>query len=237
VKLSIFSALTIILGLSGCVSASSTSLTDPDYIGRKFSSVIVFSMDASLDQRQAAEKAATAVLRKKGVQSIMGLDIAPPTRGYEWDGLAEAIDQTGFEAVLIISRTGTSSQDTYVPQINIPGYTYGTVTNYGNTSDISVYQSPSYSYGGFVASYPTAQYSVVLFDLTAKRIAWRADVQTKGALNIELVKLAAGAAKKAVKKLSKDGLLSVNSSRRTAPDPPSAPPEAGCIDSLHGVTC
>jgi len=166
-EMKFFSALAMVILLSGCTTTKFTGFTDPDFQGKKYSSYVAYLLNGNLDTAQEIESALCEHIEKYGATCKTAQQLFPPTRSYTPDDRGEIARRQGADAVLMIALGGgaTSAQP-----ISFQTHSYG-----NNSSTVPVY-----------GLHRQEGYSFTLLDMDSGRNAMVAGATTKGSglLNI-----------------------------------------------------
>lgn len=185
-------------------STKQESFTDPDYIGYRPATVVIMVIAEDGETRMEIEKRLTKELEKLGIVVYRQIDLFPPTREWSEEAQLEIYDKHKIEAGLIATVGASSSSVIPVAtQTNSSTNVFGTYNNgYVNAQGTS----SSTSYNIYNAK-SKAQFSAVLLDLRANRVAWYVDVFTKaqGTLFVGSKGDAKAAVKGIIEGLEEDG--------------------------------
>lgn len=204
-----FVLATVVVLVAGCTARTEvSSFTDPDFRGQgRFQSVAVYALGLPLDERQAVENKLSAELSKRGVRVLRGLDLTPPTRQLTDSEWARAVIDSGVESVLFVSALDKDVSSTYVPPTFHPGTTTATVNQLGNTSYVTVQQSPGYTTGGYTVKKPNAEYSGSLIAVASGKQIWQSSARSRGNAFANFKDLGESMATNTISKLVEDGLF------------------------------
>ncbi|MGO9830704.1 MAG: hypothetical protein ACLPJH_11235 [Myxococcaceae bacterium] len=177
-KTSLFAAAVLV---ASCASTKTTSFQDPEFRGRPFTRLVVlYANPLSLSGRQNVETHMVAALRDRGIYAVWGLSVFPPTRDMSPEEMSRALQVGGFDGLLVISRTGTGVQQTYVPPTTSTTTTTGTITSYGYGSASYSGTSTTYTPPGQTINRPWANFDTKVVDVATGRTAWIASAFTGG---------------------------------------------------------
>jgi len=96
------SGVFVVLGLlgSGCTSVRVSSYADPEYRNVRLARVAVMALVEDLGWRQSLERAMVEELTRNGLDAVMAMDIAPPTRSWTQETLLEHLRSQGCEGIV-----------------------------------------------------------------------------------------------------------------------------------------
>ncbi len=119
--------------LCSCATTSLSSYTDPAFTGTTFESVAIWADTTDLEWRQDLETSMQErVVATTGATAIRVMDIAPPTRDYDFNDVFQLMRGDGVEAVIVITLTETG-----VAQ-SVGGNEYGVYTSDTPWADMAV---------------------------------------------------------------------------------------------------
>lgn len=162
--------------LSSCASTKTTSYTDPDFTGKKYSKVCVYADVEDLESKQILERNIAESLQKQGIEAIKGADLFPPTRDWSDDQIQSKLLEKNADAYLLVKITDKSVKEEFHPGTST-STTTGEVKKvkgkeiYKETTTTTNNSSTSRQ---FFSSFKTT-----LIDVKTNRIAWTATSQSE----------------------------------------------------------
>ena len=204
--------LTVSLLLAACVRTTSTSFTDPLYVGQgplAPKQILVVADGMGMDEAQSAEGAMARTLSAElGMAVREGWTLFPPTRSYTPEQKADIVEQQGIDGVLVLVEGDRKIVSSYVPPTYGPTQVYGTATTFGNTTYVDA-TATTYQYGGYTLKKPRSVYQATYVDWTGpvSKVAWTATLKSRGSAIRNFSDLAEDAGVSAARKLIEDGLL------------------------------
>ena len=163
-------------------SLKTESFTDPDYRGLVFRKSLLLVQNASNDSRMQIEERLVDDLKGRGVEVIPNRRLFPPTRNWTPDEMNAALVRENVTVVLIVT-VGASAASV----IPVATQTFGRTTVNGNvyaSGNAATFNSSASSQStsfNIVHASSTAEFSVVLIDVSTGRTAWYADITSKAA--------------------------------------------------------
>ncbi len=162
-----------LITLMGCVSTKVFSLKDPSYAGRGFTRVLIFGDFSKIEYQENFEDEIADDLRAQHVFARSSYQLLPPLRTYSDSEKVAIFKQNGFDCYMIVSSTGTNTQEYHVPT-----YTSGNVAVVANSN--SAYGSGnSVTTGGYsVNQVSSMDFQCELFDFSNGKLVCRAQATT-----------------------------------------------------------
>jgi hypothetical protein len=99
----------------GCISTRVTSLVDPAYRDSSYGRILVIGNYEKLELTKLAEQHLVEDLKDSGVFAIAQSDLLPPLRKYSDSEITAIYVKYNLDACIIISMTGQTSNDYYMP--------------------------------------------------------------------------------------------------------------------------
>jgi hypothetical protein len=200
------------IALTGCASSKVSSYVEAGSLTEPFTHLIVIASNLPLEERLAAEQGMAKTMKANGVRATIGTKVMPPTRLNDDAFTEAAIKNSGAQGALVLFEKGKGATSTYVPPTVIgPGYatTTGTIHGYGDLysySGTTIYTPPPMM-PGYTVRKPIAEYWAAIYDFRLGRQIWIAEIESSGNAFANYADLADSAAKTAVKRLKRDGLI------------------------------
>jgi hypothetical protein len=189
---------------AGCASTRLSTFKDPKYQNRSYSSFVVMSDFADIEDKKYFESKLSTELSKVGINSKRGIDVILPTREYSSEDFGRAIVSTEAEALIFVNLTDSYSTSTYVP----PSYnTTGAVSTFGNHSYLNSTTSQS---GGYNINKPVEEYEILVVDLSTWEKVLVSSGVTRGNAFANSKDLLDSLARKIVKVLLQERVLKQN---------------------------
>lgn len=171
----------------GCATSRVTGFRDPAYPTTRFHSVSVFAHGMELEAAVEVEKETCRKLSP--AQCIPGTSILPPIRSYSAEEVAQYLERSGIDALLIAALVSDESDTWYLGTITTSSATAsstttGTVNFYGNAAFWS--SSTAGFASGQIVSRPVYGYSRIafgqlgLFERKTGNLVWRGQVRVGG---------------------------------------------------------
>jgi len=166
--------------LCSCVTTSLSSYTDPAFTGATYESIAIWADTSDLEWRQDLETGMQErVVTNTGAKAIRMMDIAPPTRDYDFTEMFQLMRGADTDAVIVVELT-----DTGVAQA-VSGNEYGVYT-----SDM-----------------PWAEATVALYEVESGTKVWTGTVKTQGDEFTDWGAVRRSAGNKVIEDLLANGLL------------------------------
>lgn len=179
--------------LFGCATTKITSFRDPDYAGKKFLKICVFSSSKNLDTRQMMERTFARILAENGTSATAHIDIFPPTKDLDEEASIIKMREMGYDAVLSINLTGA-----YTETSTTPGYSS---TFWGKKGSTTIYSGPGQ------VNKPRASFDIFLVDLSTNQKAWTSSTFTAGNAYAGKMTIVDSLARSTIEDLKKQGLV------------------------------
>ncbi|MCH8854374.1 MAG: hypothetical protein IID41_17240 [Planctomycetes bacterium] len=166
----------VVLLCSGCASTKMRSFADPQFKGHQYKRIVVAARLEHLDLQADAEDIFVKKFSKLDGEFIRSLDVLPPTREYDDDGLFSTLREHNVDAVLILRQTAydedVSTYSTSHGSLSANTYYYGpNATTYGSTSGSTTTHT---------IRKPRVRHQVELYDVATKKMAWIGGSLTRG---------------------------------------------------------
>ena len=162
----IVSILGIALALSAFRHTDVQGHTDPDYVGYKFTNIVLQMPNASIDFEKRVTKLLTGKLKKSGVRVFLHNDLFPPTREWDQQKSAEIYKRNNIDAGVVI-MLGRAGSETTPGMVMFNSTTYGgTTTGYANQVSFS---------------YDHASFEIAIVDAQSMDTVWIGELDTRGA--------------------------------------------------------
>jgi hypothetical protein len=160
------------LFLTSCIDSDIESFTDPDYVGVKFTRLLV---DLNSIPDSAKLEASKQILKRLKDNNYEVMDInqfLPPTRSYSPDDIRAAIANSGYDSILRIIVTSDNASRSVAGYVNnSTGYANFTPNGiYGNSQSVTV---------PIVAAHGQTNTTTIVYDAKDLRVAWKANISTK----------------------------------------------------------
>jgi hypothetical protein len=163
----------LLLTMTGCASTRVTGYTDPDYVGRGYSSAAVFANTSRMEHAAELEAVTCRVIVSYGVACQRISDLFPPTRTPSADDIRTTLAAKGVQVVLILTPQDDASEShvaLYQSFTNAHAYSYSSSAN-------------GYGYGTTVpirATRRAGRARAELIDYEARRTVWVGEANTEG---------------------------------------------------------
>ncbi len=159
-------AISLVISLSAFRHTDVEGYTDPDFVGYKFTNVVLQMPNATLDFERRVVKLLVKKLGKKGVRIFLHDDLFPPTREWDEEKSAEIYKRHNIDAGIIITVGTTESETT-------PGMMMYHTTTIGSTTTGHVNQ--------FTFSRDATSFGIAIVDAQSRRTVWLGRLDTRGA--------------------------------------------------------
>jgi hypothetical protein len=150
------------------VGFDSRSFVDPDFKHAKYSKICVLVNDANLRDRDLLEDYIAQELNSHIGRAIKSLDLMTPTRKWTSSMINDLLLDHNFDALLIVSINGRSSNEIYHPE-----ETTVTQTEVGKDDDGNpIYEDEIQTEDSWTEVIYYASFSAAIYDLKSNRKAW-----------------------------------------------------------------
>jgi hypothetical protein len=160
------------LFLTSCIDSDIESFTDPDYLGVKFTRLIV---DLNSIPDSAKLEASKQILKRLKDSNFDVVDInqlIPPTRNYTSENIQTLIASSGYDGVLRIIVTSDNAQR------SVAGYMSNS-SGYANYTPNGIYANSQSVTIPMVAAKGQTNTTTIIYDTKGLQIAWKANIATK----------------------------------------------------------
>lgn len=168
---SLMTLFAISVMLQSCVSIDTTSYSDPDFIGKEYKNICVYSLEKDLNKRDMIEKVFVSNLKDGGYNAVKGSILFPPTREWSEADFQKRLKEYGYDGFLKIEIVDEKVDEYVNPQLHTEtstrvikdeeGKKQGTITESNSyvTKDVDVYMSN--------------KFQADLIDANTNKIAWK----------------------------------------------------------------
>jgi hypothetical protein len=169
----IFLCILPLLVFGSCVSTKVFSLKDPAYEGHRFNRVLVFGDFSKIEFEKQSEDNMSDDLRSDKVFARSSYQLLPPLRHYSDSEKVAVYRKNGFDCYMIVSTTGTNTQDYHVPT-----YTTGNVAVTGSGNTAYGYGNSESSGGYTEKETSSVDFQLELFDFANGHLICRCQAES-----------------------------------------------------------
>lgn len=163
-------AIAIVVLLQSCVSIETTSYSDPDYIGKPYSKICVYSVETDLNSRSKIERIFVDEFLDEGITAVEGSMIFPPTRTWKEEEFQKTLLANGFDGFLKIEIMDENVNVTTNPVYDTDTYTSTRENDDGETETITETRT-TVSENRNV--YLHNKFQADMIDVKTNKVAWR----------------------------------------------------------------
>lgn len=160
--------VTVLGGLTSCITTNVKGFTDRDYQGYRIRKVVVRAPNAGFQFGDLLEKSMIEKFKNRGVYAESFLAMFPPTREWTNGAVAQELIKQGFDTIMYVTLIGSQTSSETIGYVST-----GQANAYGNTV--------SYS-GSTTAVSAIRRYSSTrakLYDIKTANVIWVGDSSTK----------------------------------------------------------
>lgn len=167
--------------LQSCVSIDTTSYSDPDFMGKQYNKLCVYSVDQNLNKRKLIENIFVKELKENGIDALEGSNLFPPTREWQETDFQSQLTKFGYDGFLKIEIVDENIKERVTPQVHTDTKT--TTVKKKDGKDATITETNSYVTND-VDVYMNNQFQVDLIDVATNKIAWKGYSSTSAQLNM-----------------------------------------------------
>lgn len=167
--------------LQSCVSIDTTSYSDPDFMGKQYNKLCVYSVDQNLNKRKLIENIFVKELKENGIDALEGSNLFPPTREWQETDFQSQLTKFGYDGFLKIEIVDENIKERVTPQVHTDTKT--TTVKKKDGKDATITETNSYVTND-VDVYMNNQFQADLIDVATNKIAWKGYSSTSAQLNM-----------------------------------------------------
>jgi hypothetical protein len=191
--------------LNSCVTTKTTSYSDPDFKGVKFTKLCIYADVQDLESRKKMESSVTEKLREAGILAYSGTDMFPPTRDWSDDAIRSELQKQNIDGYLLLQWL-----DSQVSERVNPGETRSETVQEKEKRGgkvVTVEKTKTYQTDPSVERTFYSQFKAELIDVKSSKTAWVATSNSESGefLGDAFDLIFDSYAKDIVEKLAKDG--------------------------------
>jgi hypothetical protein len=170
IKYKITAAFALVVLLQSCVSIETTSYSDPDYIGKSYNKICVYSVEGDLNLRSKIEGIFVDKFTGAELNVVQGSTIFPPTREWEDEDFQKTLLANGFDGFLKIEMIDEDINVTTTPVYDTDTYT-STKENEDGETETVIETRTTVSENTNV--HVQKKFQADMIDVRTNKIAWR----------------------------------------------------------------
>lgn len=170
IKYKITAALALVVLLQSCVSIETTSYSDPDYIGKPYSKICVYSVETDLNSRSKIERVFVEEFLDEGITAVEGSMIFPPTRTWKEEDFQKTLLANGFDGFLKIEIMDENVNVTTNPVYDTDTYTSTRENDDGESETITETRT---RVSENTNVYLHNKFQADMIDVKTNNVAWR----------------------------------------------------------------
>lgn len=163
--------LGIMLFVISCATTNTTSFTDPDFMGKKYSKICVVVEVGDFATKKELEKKICSELKNLRVETVIGSDLFPPTRNWTDEQIKNQLTKMEIDGYLNVQVLNQSIDDRVLGTTTVTE-TVGQESNTGNKGRYiqrTIANTTANSDRNYLSSFKTQ-----LIDVTSDRVAYAA---------------------------------------------------------------